>query len=92
MKKVVHKKAWWVPVTHFLGHVVAGSLIFTIILVAAIGLAGLVTWAKGLGFVDPFVIGALVWLEHAIVVADVTLVSIFLLVAFGKSVKEAIGK
>ena len=74
-------------VAHFAGHVVVGTVLFVIVGAPAVGLSLLVRLLEGFG-IDGFTVSVLVFLEHAILVADASLFLIYLAATAYSFIKE----
>ena len=81
------EKSWWAPIVHFATHTIVGSMIFIIIGGPAIGLSMLVKYLSTLG-VPEFTLNVLNFLEHAILLIDALLFSVYLAFTAYSAFKE----
>lgn len=72
---------------HFSGHVAIGVILFVVVGAPAVGLSLLVRFLEGYG-IDGFTVSVLVFLEHAILVADASLFLIYLAATAYSFIKE----
>jgi hypothetical protein len=79
---------WWKPISHFLGHVVSGALVFLVVAAVAVVLGLSVRWLGKLDGVPDFTLSVLTWLEHIILIGDATLFLVYIAVSGIKFFKE----
>lgn len=71
-------KPSWAPIAHFVGHILAGAVMFSVLAGISVLLSLAVHWLDTLG-VPAFTLWILMALEHAILVIDAVVFLVFLI-------------
>jgi hypothetical protein len=79
---------WWTPIVHFLGHTLAGTMIFLIIALPAVGLYFLVKYLAEVQGVSGYTIEVLKVLEHVVLTIDAALLVIYVMVTAMRAARE----